>query len=319
MCIRDRAAPERDLDLLLLTIGANDIGFSPMVAHVMVDPSQDEYAILNRFGMIKTPKEAAALLQKELPANFKKLRAALKPLLGGSLQKVVYVRYGHPGLAAPGEVCGSGRHGTDIHPAFEISAARLQAVSDFVVRSFFPRLESLARCTATGGCAEPDKDRMTFVDGHEHAFARAGFCATQPADPTVTEPAFDVACFKKDGSSFRTDIDALEQPMVEGCNPSDYRPYAPRARWIRTPNDAYFAAMTFPYGVLQEPQSNHDGLWGLKTAVYGGAIHPTAEGHAAMADAAMPAVRSLLHLTAPQQVFTEPLPPPGAALPAAPP
>lgn len=311
-----KAAPDRELDLLLLTIGANDIGFSPMVAHVMVDPSEDEYALLNRVGTIKTPKEAAVALQKELPANFKKLRAALKPLIGGSLDKVVYVRYGNPGLKAPGQVCGGGRHGMDIHPAFEISAARLQAVSDFVQRSFFPRLESLARCTATGGCAEPDKDRMTFVDGHQHAFARAGFCATEPADPSVTEPEFDVACFRKDGKSFRTGSDALEQPMQDGCNPSDYRPYAPRARWIRTPNDAYFAAMTFPYGVLQEPQSNHDGLWGLKTAVYGGAIHPSAEGHAAMADAAMPAVRSLLRLNTPQEVFAEPLPPPATQMPA---
>ena len=46
-----------------------------MVAHVMVDPSQDEYDILELFGMIRTPKEARGRVQKELPANFKKLRA----------------------------------------------------------------------------------------------------------------------------------------------------------------------------------------------------------------------------------------------------
>jgi len=33
--------------------------------------------------------------------------------------------------------------------------------------------------------------------------------------------------------------------------------------------------------------------------VYGGAMHPTAEGHAAMADAALPAARRLLGLTEP--------------------
>ncbi|BBF91821.1 hypothetical protein [Blastochloris tepida] len=311
-------APERDLDLLLLTIGANDIGFSPMVAGIMVDQKEDEYDVLNRFGMIKTAKEAAATLQKELPANFRKLRAALKPLLGGSLDHVVYVRYGHPALEAPGRACGGGRHGMDIHPAFEVSAPRLQSVSDFVTRSFFPKLEQLARCNAGGGCVDPETERMTYVDGHDQAFARAGFCATEPADPTVSEPDFDVACFRKDGKSFRADSDALEQPMTDGCSPSDYRPYAPRARWIRTPNDAYFAAMTFPYGVLQAPQSNHDGLWGLKTAVYGGAIHPTAEGHAAMADAAMPAARRLLGLSAPPAILAEPIPPPAAALPPAP-
>ena len=45
------------------------------------------------------------------------------------------------------------------------------------------------------------------------------------------------------------------------------------------------------------------------TAVYGGAIHPTAEGHAAMADAALPAVREVLGLSAAAvPVSREPLP-----------
>jgi hypothetical protein len=46
------------------------------------------------------------------------------------------------------------------------------------------------------------------------------------------------------------------------------------------------------------------------SAVYGGAIHPTAEGHAAMADAALPAMRALLQLPQPPGVISQPLPPP---------
>ena len=42
---------------------------------------------------------------------------------------------------------------------------------------------------------------------------------------------------------------------------------------------------------------------------WGGAIHPTAEGHAAMADAALPAVRQVLGLQHPAEVTSEPLPP----------
>jgi hypothetical protein len=34
------------------------------------------------------------------------------------------------------------------------------------------------------------------------------------------------------------------------------------------------------------------------SAVYGGAVHPSAEGHAAMADAALPAAASVLQLDA---------------------
>jgi hypothetical protein len=39
--------------------------------------------------------------------------------------------------------------------------------------------------------------------------------------------------------------------------------------------------------------------------VYGGAVHPSAEGHAAMADAALPAVASVLLLNAAVPEFTQ--------------
>jgi nicotinic acid mononucleotide adenylyltransferase len=50
-------------------------------------------------------------------------------------------------------------------------------------------------------------------------------------------------------------------------------------------------------------------MWGIYAAVYGGAVHPSAEGHAAMADAALPAAREVLGLPAPMApVRAEPLP-----------
>ena len=44
------------------------------------------------------------------------------------------------------------------------------------------------------------------------------------------------------------------------------------------------------------------------SAVYGGAFHPSAEGHAVMADAALPAAREALGLKAPPEVIAQPLP-----------
>ena len=86
--------------------------------------------------------------------------------------------------------------------------------------------------------------------------------------------------------------------MTCGYPASEFRPYAPRARWIRTANDSYFTAMTYPEGLpaLLQPSDLHDAIWGVFAAVYGGAVHPTAEGHAAMADAALPAARAVLGL-----------------------
>jgi hypothetical protein len=76
--------------------------------------------------------------------------------------------------------------------------------------------------------------------------------------------------------------------------------------------------MTYPEGMpaILKPSDIHDALWGVLSAVYGGAVHPTAEGYAAMADAALPAVRAALGLTQPSAIRTEPLPPPSALAPA---
>jgi hypothetical protein len=71
--------------------------------------------------------------------------------------------------------------------------------------------------------------------------------------------------------------------------------------------------MTYPEGLpaLLQPRDLHDAIWGIFAAVYGGAVHPTAEGHAAMADAALPAAREVLALPAASKVpvFAEPLDP----------
>ena len=79
--------------------------------------------------------------------------------------------------------------------------------------------------------------------------------------------------------------------------------------------------MTYPEGMpaMLKPSDIHDAIWGVLSAVYGGAVHPTAEGYAAMADAALPAARGVLGLPTPPVVRAEPLPPPTPSVtPAAP-
>jgi hypothetical protein len=182
----------------------------------------------------------------------------------------------------------------------------MRLVTNFVSSKFLPTIKALARCEPGARCRDPGSDRMTFVDSHQPAFASHGFCARSPEDPV-----FDRECFSPAGESFETNpVTAPTAPLVCSRRPSDYRPYAPRARWIRTANDSYFTAMTFPQGLPSsaQPTNIHDATWGAMSAVYGGAIHPTAEGYAAMADAALPAARAVLGLKAPPSVIVEPLP-----------
>ncbi len=79
--------------------------------------------------------------------------------------------------------------------------------------------------------------------------------------------------------------------------------------------------MTYPQGLpsAMQPSDIHDATWGVLSAIYGGAVHPTAEGHAAMADAALPAVTTALHLNGVvPEVSSEPASPLQTINPAAP-
>jgi hypothetical protein len=299
---------DRKLDLLLLTIGANDIDFSGLVADIIVEEDTRERVLFEQGGMLTSVERAQQVLDKQLPAGFAKLRAALKPLVGGSLSRVLYVTYGNPAMAN-GAICPGGRDGFDIHPAFNPTAARLQKVASFVQSQFLPKIAALARCEGSTLCRDAS-ERMTFANGHQQAFAEHGFCARADSDP-----AFDRACFSRTGESFESSPErAATSPLICDRPVRDFLPYASRARWIRTANDSYFTAMTYPEGSLR-PSDLHDATWAAASAVYGGAIHPTAEGHAAMADAALPAARGLLGLPAVASVLAEPLPDPAAAQP----
>ena len=296
-----RRQPDRQLDLILLSIGANDINFSGLVADVIVD-TPTERALFRRSGVLGSLDDSRAALARELPQSFGRLREALKPLVG-DLQRVVFVSYANPTLADAGVPCAGGRGGFDIHPSFNAQPQRLANVSGYVDNEFLPYLKALALCQSGVLCRDPGADRMTFVDAHQAAFANHGFCARAQSDPE-----FDRECFSPKGESFDPNlVTAANQPMLCGRSAGDYRAYLPRARWIRDANDSYFAAMTYPQGLpsSRQPADIHDATWGVLSAVYGGAVHPSAEGHAAMADAALPAVAAVLQLNAAPSEMTE--------------
>ena len=293
--------PSRQLDMVLLSVGANDIDFSGLVADVIVN-SPTERGLFRRIGVLGSLEQSRATLQNDLPQRFAKLRDALKPLVGPDLSRVVYVSYGNPALVG-GAPCPGGPAGFDVNPSFSADPGRLQRVAAYVQNEFLPRLKDLALCQSGVLCRDPGADRMTFVDEHQQAFANHGFCARGASDPQ-----FDQQCFSAKGDSFTSDIvEGASQPLACGHGASEFRAYAPRARWVRDANDSYFAAMTYPQGVSSSalPSDIHDATWGVLSAVYGGAIHPTAEGHAAMADAALPAMVGVLGLNGAEAPVTQ--------------
>src|SRR5262249_40739960 len=155
---------------------------------VIVGPGR-ERSLLARGGILASVDDAQHILDRELPGNFAKLRAALKPFVGGNLSRVVYVSYGNPALAGPDTPCPGGRDGFDVHPAFGADGERLRQTVDFVSQRFLPTIRALATCEGSGTCRDPRSERMTFVDGHQAAFTLHGVCVQSDEDP-----AFDREC-----------------------------------------------------------------------------------------------------------------------------
>ena len=143
LAIARKHRADRRLDLALLTIGANDIQFAGLVADVIIE-ARTERVLFGRSGHIATVPDSQSILDRNLPNDFLKLRAALKPLVGGDLSRVVFVSYGHPALAAPGTSCPGGRNGFDVHPAFGADPQRLRQVVEFVSNEFLPKIKAIA-------------------------------------------------------------------------------------------------------------------------------------------------------------------------------
>jgi hypothetical protein len=104
-----RRQPERRLDLVLLSIGANDIYFSGLVADVIVD-YPTERVLFKRGGVMATVDDSRSVLARDLPQGFAKVREALRPLVG-DLSRVVLTSYANPTLSEGGGPCPGGRAG----------------------------------------------------------------------------------------------------------------------------------------------------------------------------------------------------------------
>ena len=72
-------------------------------------------------------------------------------------------------------------------------------------------------------------------------------------------------------------------------SPANTLPYAHRWRLFHTANDAFLTANTHREGI-----SPFDILQPAYAGLYSGAIHPTAEGHAMVADSVIAQVRAIV-------------------------
>jgi hypothetical protein len=270
-CEPDKA---RKIDLVMLSIGGNDVGFSRLVANAVLADQSLLKRLGGWFGQVHGAKEAGVQLN-ELSERYRALNRALHNILHipwNEADRVLLVAY--PGLAFLEDgrtVCPDGRAGMDVLSDFALSQVKAKEGSGAAERLN----EVMRRAARENGWA--------FVDRHRAAFLGRGICAG------YADNAFSTA----DDLRLPRKVDGEWVPY----NPADYRPYVSRRRWFRTPNDAFMTGnFHVSASALQRVLRMESLSWFqlLLASTYSGAFHPTAEGQAAIADAVVERARAVI-------------------------
>jgi hypothetical protein len=278
-----RPALKRPIDLVLMSVGGNDVGFVPIVADSILSAGSIYRRLGEHMSTVYGVDKARARLAL-VKQRFDGLKLALDLLLGvrggpGRGPNVILTGYPHMGYGTDGMTACHGTAGLEVFPPFQLDAAKIGKAEAFSVELN----QSLASFAGHD---------WTYVDGFRDDFQSHGLCATggNSLAETLAFPRL------KDGAwtPFR---------------PSLYPPYAPRQRWFRTPNDAFLTSnmhaetlasfggncSRFFSGALRTLASRYWTPFQLFLAgTYGGAFHPTAEGQARMADDVADAARTML-------------------------
>jgi hypothetical protein len=273
---------KRAIDLVLLSIGGNDVGFGALAAYTFLDSAGDLAALAHvREGKLRFGPRVAETYLDALDLGFDAMRKALEAGFGVAPARVIHVSYEPMQYDEGQRLCGNdpvrATIGMDVHAKFRFHAERTREVAGFVDK-LFDRMQCMTE--RRQGCPQTlrtgEGTGFMLVTDHQPEFLRRGVCALGPAD--------------LGGLSTRMPRIAIGSTDFSPTSPADYRPYASRARLFRTPNDAFLTAHTHAGG--QIPLL--DILQPAIAALYGGAFHPTAQGHALVADHVMPHARRIV-------------------------
>jgi hypothetical protein len=292
----------RNVDFLLLSIGGNDIGFSNLVGWATLRDNTSA-TLAKFFGATVSPKQFAANMTNILPGAYGKLAKALEaavPLRNGDLpfdpSRVILTAYPDILEDENGKVCAAGPEGQD-EDLFAANQS-LDAFSSWLVVTpeKLDRAHSQLEVLNTRMSELAEDYGWTYAARaySDRAFRGHGFCAQNQAAKSDPAETLMMPCWGK------ADRDTQTCGLNFSGKIRDWRPYNPqtqnfpyalRQRWVRSFNDAYLTInqkVATRDGKLNEEASQR--VFSETT----GAMHPTAEGHAAMADAILLDLRKVV-------------------------
>jgi hypothetical protein len=271
---------KRPIDVVLLSIGGNDVGFGPLVAYAITASASDIAPIAGLVGhSLRFDPSVSQAYLRVLDRRMQAVKEALHDGFGVDPSRVLQNAYEPIQFDESGKVCGAQPTiGLDVYPKFKYDPQRTEQVSAFVA-DLTQRQVCMAdagKPGCPGGLATGTGTGFQFITDHVAEFTRRGVCAR---DPKVV-------------------MDQIYMGMPRVSNTTnDWVPYSPAGalpyghhwRLVRDPNDAFLAGNTHKEGI-----SPFDELQPPYAALISGAFHPTAEGHAIVADHVLRHVNALL-------------------------
>jgi lysophospholipase L1-like esterase len=272
---------KRPIDVFLLSVGGNDVGFGSLVAYAMTENASDLAPIVGLVGHeLRFPPSVSEAYLRVLDRRMRAVKEALSDAFGVDPSRVLQNAYEPIQFDETGNVCGAQPTlGLDVHPKLRYSRERTLEVSNFV-RELQDRLECItdghkAGCPA--GLATGSGTGFHLIVDHMAEFARRGVCARDPGKPLVDQVNMNMPRLSRSANQWMP------------YSPAAALPYAHHWRLARNPNDTFLAGNTH-----REDISPFDDLQPAYAALYSGAFHPTAEGHVIVADHVLRHVNELL-------------------------
>lgn len=302
----DRAF-RRHVDYLLLSAGGNDVGFANVVAWVTLRPSTSA-TLAKFFGATVPAKQFAKNIRDILPDAYADLGKALEksvPLYSNPNEAVFdasrVVLTAYPDVLADenGNVCAAGADEGEEDSEHKYAANQsLDGFSSWLAAGG-GRLERVHAVLA-----ELDK-RMGDIAGDMgwtfagriyagKGFTGHGFCARNAKKADDPAEALMLPCWGDAEEPTQTCQQSWSGEIKQWrpYDPSTQNyPYALRQRWVRSFNDAF---MTVNQKVVARNGKIDEKSSAATFSETTGAMHPTAEGQAAMADAILMDIRPMV-------------------------
>jgi len=279
---------KRPIDVLLLSVGGNDVGFGALVAYAITESASDLAPIAGLVGQeLRFAPSVSQAYLRVLDRRMSALKEALSDAFGMDPSRVLQNAYEPIQFDETGNVCGGQPTlGLDVHPRLRYSRERTQEVSNFV-RDLQVRLECITdgrKAGCPGGLATGAGTGFRLVTDHIAEFAKRGVCARDPQKQLIDQVNMNMPRLSHAADQWAP------------YTPAAALPYAHHWRLARSPNDTFLAGNTH-----RENISVFDDLQPVYAALYSGAFHPTAEGHVIVADHVLRHVNELLEKRAPGQ------------------